>query len=92
MRPAIKVSNTLIITRITPPAAGRVEFMAEIPVRSWIMTLMGMFSSRVAPMPMTPAVRPIIKVSALKTRDTSRLEAPMALSMPIYLVRSRTLM
>ena len=43
------------------------------------------------PNPIAPAVKPIMKVSALKTRETSRFEAPIARRMPISLVRSSTL-
>ena len=41
-------------------------------------------------MPSSPAASPTMRVSALNTRDTSRLDAPTARSMPISLVRSST--
>ena len=40
---------------------------------------------------MMPEQRPMMKVSALNTSETFRLEAPMARRMPISFRRSRTL-
>ena len=51
---------------------------------------MGMSNSAVMPTPSRPEQSPMIKVSALKTCATLRLEAPMARRIPISLVRSRT--
>ena len=65
--------------------------MEYIPVRLCTITFIGMFISSVRPMPMTPAVRPMIIVSALKTRETSFFDAPIARRMPISYVRSSTL-
>jgi hypothetical protein len=50
----------------------------------------GMQARTVNRIPMAPAVKPMISVSALNTRDTSRLDAPMARRIPIYLVRTST--
>ena len=52
--------------------------------------LIGILRSSVTPIPMTPAVKPIINVSALKTRETSFLLAPIALKIPISFVLSNT--
>ena len=46
----------------------------------------------VRPMPMTPAVKPTMMVSALNTRLMSPLLAPMERRMPISFLRSSTLM
>ena len=55
------------------------------------MMLMGMFKSTVMNMPISPAARPMMNVSALNTRDTSFFDAPIARRMPISFVRSSTL-
>ena len=52
--------------------------------------LIGIFKINVITIPIIPEVKPMIKVSALNTREISRLEAPMARKIPISLVRSRT--
>ena len=83
INPARKVSTTLISTRNTAPSTGRDELIAMIPVRSWTMMLMGIFSKTVTRMPMSPAASPTMKVSALKTREMSRFDAPMARRIPV---------
>ena len=87
--PAMTVSSILITTSIIPPAAGNTA-MLEIPTILCIIRLIGIHSSRVTPIPSTPAVSPTIKVSALNTLEISFLEAPMLLSMPISFVLSNT--
>ena len=54
------------------------------------MALAGMQASMVRPMPMTPAVKPTMMVSALNTRLMSPLLAPMERRMPISFLRSST--
>ena len=49
-----------------------------------------MISNSVMPMPMAPEQKPSMSVSALNTREISRLLAPMARRMPISFVRSST--
>ena len=49
-----------------------------------------MISNSVMPMPMAPEQKPSMSVSALNTREMSRLLAPMARRMPISFVRSST--
>ena len=47
--------------------------------------------SKLTPMPIRPAQRPMIKVSALNTWEMFPLEAPMARRIPISFCLSRTL-
>ena len=60
------------------------------PVRWCTMRLMGISKISVHRMPITPAVKPSMSVSALNTREMSCLLAPMERRMPISFVRSRT--
>ena len=78
MRPAINVSAMLMTTSAAPPATGRMAFRLSIPVRWCTTRLMGMISNSVMPMPMAPEQKPSMSVSALNTREISRLLAPMA--------------
>ena len=57
----------------------------------YTMALAGMQANAVSPMPMTPAVKPTMMVSALNTRLMSPLLAPMERRMPISFLRSSTL-
>ena len=50
----------------------------------------GRMSRQEMPMPMAPARKPTMSVSALNTREMSRFDAPMARRMPISFVRSST--
>jgi len=52
--------------------------------------LIGMFRSTVTPIPIKPATKPMIIVSALNTREISFFDAPMLRSTPISFVRSNT--
>ena len=78
MRPAINVSAMLMTTSATPPATGKMAFRLSIPVKWCTTRLMGMISNSVMPMPMAPEQKPSMSVSALNTREMSRLLAPMA--------------
>ena len=89
IKPAMRVKTMLIITSITPPETGNFA-TPDISDMAFIIILAGMHSNNVTPMPITPAVNPIIIVSALNTLDISDFEAPMLRSMPISFVRSRT--
>ena len=71
MSPAIKVRNMLINTSATPPAAGRIAFSAEILVSPIRILFIGISSSRLSPMPITPAQSPMMFVSALNIRAMS---------------------
>lgn len=89
MRPAMKVRSMLMAMRIIAPAVGRTATPLRL-VRLSMMALIGSSNSRVIPMPTKPAHRPMESVSALNTREMSRLEAPMERSTPISRVRSKT--
>ena len=89
MRPARNVSSILIATRITAAPAGRAATPLR-PLRWWMIALSGRMSSSVMPMPMAPAAKPMVSVSALKTREMSRREAPMERRTPISRVRYST--
>ena len=73
------------------PASGGSAAISGMPVRLLRMILAITVSPRVTRMPMTPAAKPTMSVSALKTRETSRRLAPMDRRIPISLVRSSTL-
>ena len=79
----------LITTSITPPCHGSSATFA-MPVIFSIIMFIGIFSSSVTAMPITPAENPTISVYALNTLEISRLEAPIARSIPISFVRSST--
>jgi hypothetical protein len=90
IRPAKIVRSILIMTSIIAPTQGRTALMLEKPESAWIIAFTGKQKSMVKTIPIMPAATPMIKVSALNTREISFLEAPMALSMPISFVLSRT--
>ena len=64
--------------------------MCSTPVFDATMVEIGIFNKIVIIIPIHPLVSPIIKVSALNTRETSFLLAPMLLKIPISYVRSNT--
>ena len=82
IRPATNVRNMLIATRIIAPSHGSAA-IPEIPVYAWMITFTGMVRSSVIPIPIIPAAKPTINVSALNTLEISRLEAPMLRRIPI---------
>ena len=88
-RPANKVRRTEITTNIIAPTIGNLD-KDEIPVIDFITEFIGIFKSTVTNMPNTPANNPSINVSALNTRVTSFLLAPIALKIPISFVLSIT--
>lgn len=91
INPPSRVSTTLRAIRIMAETTGREALISVVPAREWIKALPGISRSRVKPMPMSPAQRPMIKVSALNTWEILCLEAPMARRMPISFFRSNTL-
>ena len=72
-------------------ATGSTAFMLLTPETACIIAFIGISISKVIPIPIRPAHRPIIQVSALNTADTFFLEAPIALKIPISFRRSKTL-
>ena len=81
----------LRITSTIPPTTGRDTCMLTLV--TWpMMIFVGMIRISVTPIPISPANAPMIKVSALNTWPTFRLDAPMARRIPISFRRSSTLM
>jgi len=74
IRPAIVVRIMLINIKIIAPSKGK-TLILDTPATLLIIKLIGMFNNIVVIIPITPATKPTIKVSALKTRDTSFLLA-----------------
>ena len=56
----------------------------------FIIIFIGIFNNTVTRIPNIPAAAPSINVSALKTREISFLDAPIALKIPISFVLSTT--
>ena len=90
MRPAMNVSAMLMRISKIAPSTGRMALRVGRPVRWCTMRLMGINRISVHRMPITPAVKPSMSVSALNTREMSCLLAPMERRMPISFVRSST--
>ena len=90
IRPAMSVSPMLMATKITPATGGSTARMLSMSVTTRKMRLIGRHSKSVVRIPMAPAAKPMISVSALNTREISRFEAPIARRIPISLVRSST--
>ena len=86
--PAINVSTTLITTKNIAPPSGSDATL--IPTISFSIIFAKTFSINVITIPKVPDTKPIIMVSALNTLDTSFLDAPIALSIPISFVLSNT--
>ena len=87
--PATSDRTTEMSTRPTPAATGTAARFAT-PATCSIIMFTGISSSTVTTMPSTPDTKPMMKVSAVKIRLTSRLLAPMERRMPISFVRSST--
>ena len=87
--PAISVKHIEIAMRMSAPCHGSAATL-DMPASEWIIRLIGMSRSIVTQIPITPAAKPMMSVSALNTRDTSRLDAPRARRTPISLILSRT--
>ena len=89
INPAIIVRNILISTRIIPATHGK-KALTFTPVTDFIILFIGIVRSTVTPIPISPAINPVINVSALNTLYISFLDAPIALNIPISLVLSNT--
>lgn len=87
--PAMKVKKTLIVINITHGKMCKIA-MFDIPATACKTRFIGM--QRIADIntPNTPAVKPMMTVSALNTRDISRFDAPTLLNTPISFVLSIT--
>ena len=89
INPAIRVNDILMSISIKPATGGNVARF-ETPNKSYKNRLIGIFNRTVIKIPKIPLVNPIIKVSALKTREISFLLAPILRKIPISLVLSNT--
>ena len=87
--PAVIVRKTLIKIRMTAPLIGKLASPLT-PDKFSIIEFAGMISNAEIPIPNSPAVNPMIAVSALNTLEISFLEAPILLKIPISFVLSRT--
>ena len=89
-RPAIEV-NAILKSIIKSPCKG---LSAHMPVivgsKCVIIKLIGILKMYVTNTPISPAVKPMMTVSALNMLDTSLLRAPKDLKIPISFVRSTT--
>ena len=90
IRPAIKVRATLMATSITPPSHGSTATPVMLAKCAIIGFTTATLRSIVTAMPSTPDNSPISTVSALNTREISRLLAPIERRTPISLVLSST--
>ena len=86
----MKVRIMLMIIRTIAPLTGSLALKILIPVRLCNIRLMGRSNSSVKPMPIRPAPKPTIMVSALKTLAISFFDAPMERRIPISFVLSST--
>ena len=89
IKPPSKVNMTLSITKLILDFIGRTALIPTL-VSLPIMAFIGIISNRDIQIPIAPENKPIINVSALKIDDIFLLLAPIALSIPISLVRSKT--
>ena len=89
-RQAIKVKNRLIATRIAADIGGRDALSVSIPVSECRIMFTIRSSPRVSNIHMTPAAKPTLSVSALKTLEISFFDAPTERRIPISFVLSRT--
>src|SRR5690625_7239704 len=75
--PAIKESTKLNPTNATAVPIGKEALIVVIPVREWIIEVVGINNKLVIPIPNTPDNKPMINVSALQICEISHLEATM---------------
>ena len=80
----------LMITKIIAPPNGNAALILLISVSARTTAVIGMQRITVITIPITPAANPMIKVSALNTREMSLYEAPIERRIPISFVRSST--
>ena len=90
INPLINVNVTLNITRIIAATGGSTAFISFVLATLWMIVLIGGNNRIVVTIPIIPDSNPTINVSALKMEEILRLEAPIALRIPISLVRSNT--
>ena len=88
--PPIKVSTTLNTISIKALDTGKYALTSVVPNKACMIALPGINNKHAVPTPINPEQRPIINVSAVNTCDTLRLLAPIARSIPISFVLSRT--
>ena len=88
IKPPIKVNITLNITNIVAATVGKTAVISSFTL--WITILVGINSKSVTTIPIIPENNPAINVSALKIEDILRLEAPIALNIPISFVLYKT--
>ena len=69
MKPAISVNSTDMMISVIAALNGSTAVMFGFPVTEWIILFIGMISSNVAPIPISPDSRPMMNVSALKIED-----------------------
>ena len=89
INPAMKVKRHDIARRIKAPDHGRTATFG-IPERISMIMLIGRSNNTVTINPRDPEMKPMIRLSAVKTFLISRLEAPMERRIPISLVLSNT--
>ena len=90
INPPISVNTVLIIIKINALTKGSTAD-TDTPVIFFIPIFIPIFNMQVIIVHNTPENNPIINVSALNTLDMSFFYAPIALNIPISLVRSNTL-
>ncbi len=88
--PAINVKVILIATNISAATGGRYADNPSMPVALYKMALMGISISRETPIPLIHETNPTISVTTFNNVEISRFQPPIARSIPISLVRSRT--
>ena len=88
--PPINVKITLNIIRTIAAGIGNTAVISGFPVTACITAFIGIINNKDTPIPITPANNPTINVSALNIDEILRFEAPIALNIPISLVRSNT--
>ena len=86
--PPIKVNITLKTTKIIAAPTGNIAVILVFTL--WIIAFVGISRSSVVRIPNIPENNPTINVSALNIEEIFFFEAPIALSIPISLVLSRT--
>ena len=84
----VRITESMI--KVTALFTGR-EAILRMSASEETIALTGKHKIHVIPIPRNPAISPSMMVSALNTRETSFLLAPMARRIPISFVRSRTL-
>ena len=92
MIPPSRVSPILKRISTIAGSTGKNALILLLSATAWMIIFPGIRSSNDSPIPISPAHRPMITVSALNTCDTFLLDAPIARRIPISFFRSSTLM